>query len=153
MNDVHEYMMGVARAVEAGANCVRASVGVVVAREGQILATGFNETPAGIAECKAGGCTRCAEVGGAAAPANDDRCLCIHGEVNAVASAARAGIALDGATIYTTKQPCPGCAKTLVQAGVVKVFYQQPTPSWLDYGGDYSLLEARLDMEHLASSE
>jgi len=56
----------------------------------------------------------------------------IHAESNAIASAAKSGIALNGASIYTTTFPCPPCAKLIATAGISKVYYQQ----------GYSLLDA-----------
>jgi len=41
-------------------------------------------------------------------------------------SAARFGIAVEGATLYTTMQPCFGCAKELVQAHVKNIVYLHP---------------------------
>lgn len=42
----------------------------------------------------------------------------IHSEANAMLNAARLGIALDGATAYITGQPCPECAKKMIQTGI-----------------------------------
>lgn len=42
---------------------------------------------------------------------------------NAIAHAARTGIALAGATAYITHYPCINCFKALVAAGIIHVFY------------------------------
>lgn len=46
-----------------------------------------------------------------------------HAEENAVAQAARVGSRLNGCTIYTTHFPCSRCARSLIQAGIVRVVY------------------------------
>ena len=56
----------------------------------------------------------------------------IHAEASALAKAARKGIAVDGADIFVTTFPCPTCARSLVEAGLKRVFYKK----------GYSLLDA-----------
>ena len=46
-----------------------------------------------------------------------------HAEANLTAFAARKGIHTDGCTVFVTHMPCAACARTLIQAGVAKVFY------------------------------
>lgn len=45
----------------------------------------------------------------------------VHAEANLVAHAARNGIKLEGATVYTTHFPCAQCAALLIQAGIKAV--------------------------------
>ena len=52
-----------------------------------------------------------------------DLCICVHAEQNALLAAARFGIATEGARIYSTMQPCFGCTKELLQAGIHRVHY------------------------------
>lgn len=44
-----------------------------------------------------------------------------HAERNCIYSAAKNGICLEGATIYTNGIPCTDCARGIVQAGIKKV--------------------------------
>lgn len=53
-----------------------------------------------------------------------DVSLAIHAEEGAIAEAARLGIPLDGATMYVTTYPCPGCARQIVRAGIKKFFFR-----------------------------
>jgi cytidine/deoxycytidylate deaminase-like protein len=53
-----------------------------------------------------------------------DRCICVYAEQNAFIMAARYGIHVDGATLYTTQSPCFSCLKEAIQAGVVRVVSQ-----------------------------
>lgn len=56
----------------------------------------------------------------------------IHAEASVLAKAARLGIAVLGADVFATTFPCPTCARSLVEAGVARVFYKK----------GYSLLDA-----------
>jgi dCMP deaminase len=42
----------------------------------------------------------------------------VHAEQNALLAAARFGIAVEGALLFTTMRPCFGCSKELLQAKV-----------------------------------
>jgi dCMP deaminase len=77
-----DYFMSVAHIVAQRSNCVKQKVGTVIVRDGRILATGYNGTPAGIKNCYEGGCERCnmnVEQG-----LDLDKCFCLHSEENAV---------------------------------------------------------------------
>lgn len=56
----------------------------------------------------------------------------IHAEAGLIASAARLGIPLEGASLYASTFPCPVCAKLVAAAGFKKVYYSE----------GYSLLDA-----------
>lgn len=47
----------------------------------------------------------------------------VHGEQNLIAFAARAGIPTEGCSVYCTHFPCSGCTKSLIQAGIIAVYY------------------------------
>ena len=38
------------------------------------------------------------------------------------------GIAIEGATLYCTHQPCVICSKMIVNAGIARVVYEYPYP-------------------------
>jgi len=44
-----------------------------------------------------------------------------HAEANLISFAAREGIPTRGCSVYVTHSPCSGCAKVLIQAGIVRV--------------------------------
>lgn len=52
-----------------------------------------------------------------------DICICVHAEQNALLSAARFGISMEGATLYVTHQPCFTCLKQAVQAETYRIVY------------------------------
>lgn len=57
-----------------------------------------------------------------------------HAERNAIYSAARAGVALDGCTIYCTHAPCADCARAVIQAGIARFVYpfQTVLPTYVE---------------------
>jgi dCMP deaminase len=118
-----EYYMGIAIAVRRRANCLGTRVGAILVLDDRIIATGYNGTPAGFANCDEGGCERCASRERYPSGAGYDLCICVHAEQNALLSAARFGIAVAGAACYTTTRPCLGCTKELLQAQVREVRY------------------------------
>lgn len=121
--DRASYYMGIALAVRRRANCLGSRVGAILVLDDRIIATGYNGTPAGFVNCDAGGCERCLQRERYAPGAGYDLCICVHAEQNALLSAARFGIAVAGATCYTTTRPCLGCTKELLQAQVREVRY------------------------------
>ena len=127
--------MTLARAVESGANCTGSQVGAVVVlgddRLGdRVVATGYNGTPAGLTNCVDGGCVRCARRQSDQVKSGEglDWCICVHAEQNALLTAARFGISVQGATLYTTVQPCFGCLKEVIQAGIARIVYADVYP-------------------------
>jgi len=128
-----DYFMGIAYAVRERANCLGFKVGAIVVLDGRVVSTGYNGTPEHMLNCDEGGCVRCAE---RARPEGSaprfqsgtgyDVCICVHAEQNALLAAARFGIPVAGAQIYTTIQPCFGCLKEMVQAHIEGVRYRHP---------------------------
>jgi dCMP deaminase len=103
------YFMDIARAVATRATCDRRHVGCVIVKDRRILSTGYNGSMVGAEHCSPGDNHII----------RDNHCVrVIHSEINALAQAARFGIAVDGATCYTTTYPCWNCFKTLVNAGI-----------------------------------
>src|SRR6478736_4893511 len=94
--------------------CSRAQVGVVFARNGRVVMTGYNGAPAGVKHC-------------IHLPGDDQPCeIAVHAEANAIATAARYGVALDNSTVYVTMQPCLKCAQLLINAGIYGLVFTRP---------------------------
>ena len=125
--DTDTYYMGIAFAVREKANCTGNRVGAVIVRDNRVISTGYNGVPEGMPNCLDGGCLRCQNPGGRFPSGTGyDLCICVHAEQNAILSAARFGIAVAGSTLYTTMQPCFGCAKEIAQAKITEVVYLHP---------------------------
>ena len=111
------YFIEIAKTVSTRATCRRRSVGAVIERDRHILATGYNGAPRGVPHCEEYGCDI------------TQRCqLAAHAEQNAIAQAALNGVSCDGATIYVTCQPCAGCAKMMINAGIRRVVFEGDYP-------------------------
>ncbi|HGN8648436.1 TPA: anti-phage dCTP deaminase [Pseudomonas aeruginosa] len=52
----------------------------------------------------------------------------VHAEMEALLSAARAGVSPKSATLYCTTFPCHNCAKHIIAAGIKRVVYVEPYP-------------------------
>ena len=118
-----EYYMRIAMAVRARANCQGNRVGAILVLDDRIISTGYNGTPANMVNCMDGGCDRCMNRHKYESGKNYDLCICVHAEQNALLSAARFGIATEGAVLYSTMSPCFGCTKELLQAKIQMVYY------------------------------
>ena len=92
--------------------CKRLKVGAVLAREGRILATGYNGTITGTSntcECEDG--------------TTSD--FTLHAEQNLITFCAKHGVSTNNTTIYITHSPCKQCAKLIAQSGITEVVYSQ----------------------------
>lgn len=124
-----EYFMTIAEQVATRSTCIRRQVGAVIVKDKRILATGYNGAPSGLAHCEVVGCLR--EQLQIPSGEHAELCRAIHAEQNAVVQAARSGVSIEGAAIYTTTQPCVLCAKILMNAGIVEIVFQGTYPDKL----------------------
>lgn len=118
------YFMEIAGVVATRSTCLRRQVGAVIVKGKQIVSTGYNGAPAGHAHCLDVGCAR----EGVPSGQRSELCRAAHAEQNAINFAARYGIPLEGATLYTTHYPCSWCAKSIVNAGIKAVIFAQDYP-------------------------
>jgi len=56
-------------------------------------------------------------------------CRASHAEANAIAQAASHGVAIKGATLYVTLEPCYVCVKLLATAKIEAVYFELPYES------------------------
>ena len=108
-----EYFMRIAVDVSSRSTCDRKHVGAVIVRERNILSTGYNGSIAGMPHCDDEG--HMMEGG---------HCIAtIHAEANAIIQAAKHGVIINGASIYTTASPCWNCFKIIVNGGMRRIFF------------------------------
>lgn len=96
----------------------RLQVGAVIVKENRIISIGYNGMPAGWTN----ECETTDEYGNR--PVTKPEVL--HAETNAIAKVARSSESCEGATIYTTHQPCLDCAKLIYQSGISRVVWKHP---------------------------
>ncbi len=108
-----QYFMDIARQVATRATCDRKHVGAVLVRDRTILSTGYNGSIRGLPHCD--------EVGHMM---ENGHCVAtVHAEANAIIQAAKNGVGIDGATIYTTASPCWPCFKLIANSGCQRIVY------------------------------
>lgn len=122
----HQYFMGIAEAVSLRSTCLRRRVGAIIVCDKHIVATGYNGSPAGTAHCSEKGCLR--ETMGIPSGERHEICRGAHAEANAIAQAAQHGACSNGCTLYCTNMPCSFCAKSIINAGIVRVVYRDEYP-------------------------
>lgn len=120
-----EYFMQIARDVATRATCPRRSVGAVIVHDKRILTTGYNGAPRGLGHCPPEGeqhdWPRGCMVAGHCSRA-------VHAELNAIVQAALNGVSTRASTLYVTCQPCNGCAKVIINAGITRVVFDGDYP-------------------------
>ncbi len=124
-----EYFLEIANVAKKRSTCLRRQVGAVIVRENRILSTGYNGVPTGIKHCDEVGCLR----DKLNIPSGERHELCrgSHAEQNAIVNAANFGISLKDSTIYINTQPCILCTKMIINAGILRVVYEEGYPDEL----------------------
>lgn len=117
-----EYFLMLAKLAATRSTCLAFPVGAVIVKNKQILATGYNGSPAGSAHCTEQGYCYPGLSSCDASKTMPSRA--VHAEANAIAQAAKHGISTDGASIYVTLEPCLSCLKLVISAGIREVFYE-----------------------------
>lgn len=113
-----EMMLSICDILGTRGTCPRARVGCVIAKDARILSTGYNGALPGQVHC------------------DDVNCLmenghCVrtnHAEANAIAFAARNGIAIEGAVLYVTgwhSGSCYTCTKLAEAAGIKEIITRE----------------------------
>ena len=116
-----ETFLAMAAVIAKRSACCKRQVGAVLVRENHVISVGYNGPPKG---APARDATTCVRIG---VPSGEqpDKVCCTHAETNAVALAAYHGHATKGASLYVTTSPCAGCARVVINAGVVRVVYAE----------------------------
>lgn len=115
-----EYFMEIAHTVSKRATCNRGRSGCVIARDRQILVTGYVGSPIGLPHCDDAGHQMKKTL-------HEDglttmHCVrTVHAEQNAICQAARLGISIAGATLYCRMTPCRVCAMLIINCGIKRV--------------------------------
>jgi len=111
--DWNTYFMNIAHQAATRSTCDRKHVGSVIVRDRTILSTGYNGSIRGMPHCDEAGHLMEA-----------DHCVAtVHAEANAIIQAAKNGVRIEGAELYTTASPCWGCFKLIANAGIRTIYY------------------------------
>src|SRR6266511_3221320 len=127
-----EYYMSFAEAAAKKSKDSTKVGAVLVDPHGSVILTGFNGPPRGVED----------------RPERFERptkyMYASHAEANLIAFAARNGIRTEFCMVVTTHVPCATCARTLIQAGILKVLYGK---------GTFQALEVELESTRAMFSE
>ena len=111
--DWNTYFMNIAYQAASRSTCARKHVGAVIVRDKTILSTGYNGSIRGMPHCD--------DVGHMM---DEGHCVAtVHAEANAIIQAAKNGVQIDGAEIYTTASPCWNCFKLIANAGIRTIYF------------------------------
>ena len=115
-----EYFLEIMDAVAKRSTCDRGRPSCVIAKDKRILSTGYGGSPVGLSHCDDAGHELHTVID--AEGNKTEHCIrTVHAELNAIVHAAKFGIPLSGATLYCNMTPCYTCAKTIINAGIVRV--------------------------------
>ncbi|MBE9535583.1 MAG: cytidine/deoxycytidylate deaminase family protein [Proteobacteria bacterium] len=136
--------MEIAMLVSRRSTCLRRQVGAVVAKDRNILSTGYNGAPAGITHCEVTGCLR----DKLNVPSGERHELCrgLHAEQNAIIQAAYHGTSIKDSTLYCTNLPCSICSKMIINAGIKKIVYKD---GYMDKLAEEMITESGIEIERL----
>lgn len=115
-----DYFMEVANTISKRATCDRGRSGCVIAKDRHLIVTGYVGSPMGFAHCDEAGhkLKRLTHEDGTVT----EHCMrTVHAEQNAICQAAKLGVSIDGATIYTRMTPCRTCTMLLINCGIKRV--------------------------------
>ena len=166
MNRYDKTMLATAKLFGELSYCEKKKVGAVIAKDGRILATGYNGTVSGFDNtCETlveNSCKECQGTGGTDFDINGNileycgNCngtgniprlvtspYVIHAEQNALMFCTKNGIPTDGTTMYITLSPCVTCAKLIVQAGIKRVVFLE---CYKELGGLEFLRDAGVEL-------
>jgi dCMP deaminase len=122
--DWNDYFMSISILISKRSTCIRRKVGAIIVKDKRILATGYNGVPTGITHCNEIGCLR--EKLNVPSGKMHELCRGLHAEQNAIIQAAYHGVAIKGADLYCTNQPCVICTKMIINAGIKNIYYKDP---------------------------
>ncbi len=115
-----DYFIEIIQAVAKRATCDRGRSGCLIAKDKQILVTGYVGSPRGLPHCD--------EVGHLMKEVihedghKSNHCMrTVHAEQNAICQAAKLGISLEGSTLYCKMTPCRTCAMMIINCGIKRV--------------------------------
>jgi len=116
--------MEVADAISKRATCDRGRSGCVIAKDRQVLATGYVGSPSGFPHCDDVG-HQIKRLIHEDETATEHCVRTVHAEQNAICQAAKRGISIEGAIVYCRMTPCRTCAMLLINCGVARVYCER----------------------------
>lgn len=125
------YYLDIARVVATRSTCLKVSIGAIILKEDQIIATGYVGAPRNTqSSIEHGFCLR--KKLNIPSGSQYELCRSVHAEQNAIINAARAGVSLLGGDMYIYGEsretnstidafPCFICKKMIINCGLKRV--------------------------------
>jgi dCMP deaminase len=113
----HEFFFQLAKDYSSRSTCPSRKVGAVIVdpETKTLVAAGYNGAARGTEHCGEECLTRESGKG-------YRKCRAIHAELNAILNAALLGVSTKGKDMYLTTTPCVFCSRTLINAGIKRVY-------------------------------
>lgn len=160
-----EMFSKICQVVAQRSTCWRSQVGALIVKDGRIVSMGYNGPVSGMPACiqkpsLVDGVGLIVLGPGQVDPELQEErgkmeervCMgpgctrSLHAETNAIAFAARAGVSVEGCTMYCSMSPCINCAKVIVNSGIRELRYLE---KYRDTSGLDLLKRAGIMVEHL----
>lgn len=118
--DWDEYFISFLDVISKRATCDRGRSSALIVKDNRVLSTGYVGSPSGLPHCD--------NVGHQMFKVDNQQGLVslhcyrtLHAEHNAILQAARKGYSVEGATMYSTMEPCRNCAMAIIAVGIIRV--------------------------------
>jgi len=134
-----KYFLLQCRMIASRSTCLSRKVGALIVKENRIISTGYNGNISGFNHCDT--YIRCYKRNLGYKAHSFDYCRAIHAEMNALITAGKSSVDVNGAEIYCNISPCYGCFKILVNAGIRTFIFEE----------DYNLKEYKLNCPEFAN--
>jgi dCMP deaminase len=134
---IDKRYLKMARIWASNSYCNRRKVGALLVKDKMIISDGYNGTPSGFEnECED--------------ETDSTKSYVLHAEANAITKVAKSNNSSEGSTLYITTSPCMECSKLIIQAGIVRVVYQE---KYRITDGLDLLERAKIELVHLSEIE
>lgn len=160
-----EMFAKICQVVAQRSTCWRSQVGALIVKDGRIVSMGYNGPVSGMPACiqrlpmwdaMEDNLPSPSQVGSELQKQREwlEERMCmgpgctrsLHAETNAIAFAARAGVSVEGCTMYCSMSPCINCAKVIVNSGIRELKYLE---EYRDTSGLELLKKAGIKIEHV----
>jgi len=142
-----EYFMEVMDAISKRATCNRGRSGCVIARDNQLLVTGYVGSPVGLPHCDEVG-HQMKKVIHEDGSVTEHCVRTVHAEQNAICQAAKNGVALDNATLYCRMTPCRVCAMLIINCGIKRVVCERKYQAGVESEEMFKTAGVKLEFFH-----
>lgn len=121
----HKIFLDVAEKLSEMSHCISHKVGCILVKDGRIISTGYNGTPAGFINCNdVNQFLNIEDKADRNIHHNFSETYEIHAEINAILCAAKNGICIENSILYSSLQPCNNCLKMICNSGIKTVIFR-----------------------------